>query len=97
MWQQKLIGKDDFSRIPNGHPAIENRMELLYSEGDAKGKITLNKYVEVACTNPSELFGLYPRKGTITHGSDPDIDIFDPEEKHELSDKTHHLPVKYSG
>ena len=97
MWEQKLMGKDDFSKIPNGHPAIENRMELLYSEGVHTGKITLNKYVEVACTNPAKIFGMFPRKGTIAVGSDADIVIFDPEEKHTLSAKTHHMNVDYSG
>jgi dihydropyrimidinase len=96
MWQQKLMGKDDFSKIPNGHPAIENRMELLYSEGVDKGKITLNKYVEVACTNPAKIFGMFPRKGTIAVDSDADIIIFDPNEKHTLSAKTHHMNVDYS-
>ncbi|SFB92183.1 dihydropyrimidinase [Spirosoma endophyticum] len=97
MWEQKLMGKDDFSKIPNGHPAIENRMELLYSEGVDKGKITLNKYVEVACTNPAKIFGMFPRKGTIAIGSDADIVIFDPNETHTLSAKTHHMNVDYSG
>ncbi|MBK5273292.1 MAG: dihydropyrimidinase [Bacteroidia bacterium] len=96
-WEQKLLGKDDFSKIPNGHPAIENRMELLYSEGVNKGKITLNKYVEVACTNSAKIFGMFPRKGTIAVGSDADIVIFDPNEKHTLSAKTHHMNVDYSG
>ncbi|GAB2827446.1 dihydropyrimidinase [Ferruginibacter profundus] len=96
-WEQKLMGKDDFSKIPNGHPAIENRMELLFSEGVAKNKITLNKYVEVACTNPAKIFGMFPRKGTIAVGSDADIVIFDPYEKHTLSATTHHMNVDYSG
>jgi dihydropyrimidinase len=96
-WEQKLMGKDDFSKIPNGHPAIENRMELLFSEGVAKNKITLNKYVEVACTNPAKIFGMFPRKGTIAVGSDADIVIFDAEEKHTLSAATHHMNVDYSG
>lgn len=96
MWKQKLMGKDDFSKIPNGHPAIENRMELLFSEGVQKGKITLNKYVEVACTNPAKIFGMFPRKGTIAVGSDADIVIFDPDEKHTLSSRTHHMNVDYS-
>ena len=96
-WEQKLMGKDDFSKIPNGHPAIENRMELLYSEGVHKGKITLNKYVEVACTNPAKIFGMFPRKGTIAVGSDADIVVFDPHEKHVLSATTHHMNVDYSG
>jgi dihydropyrimidinase len=96
-WEQKLMGKDDFSKIPNGHPAIENRMELLFSEGVAKNKITLNKYVEVACTNPAKIFGMFPRKGTIAVGSDADMVIFDPNEKHLLSATTHHMNVDYSG
>ncbi len=97
MWEQKLMGKDDFSKIPNGHPAIENRMELLYSEGVNKGRITLNKYVEVACTNAAKIFGMFPRKGTLAVGSDADIVIFDPNEKHTLSVNTHHMNVDYSG
>jgi len=96
-WQQKLMGKDDFSKIPNGHPAIENRMELLFSEGVAKGRISLNKYVEVACTNPAKIFGMFPRKGTIGIDSDADIMIFDPNEKHTISAATHHMNVDYSG
>lgn len=97
MWEQKLLGKNDFSKIPNGHPAIENRMELLFSEGVHKGKITLNKYVEVAATNAAKIFGMFPKKGTIAVGSDADILIFDPNEKHTLSAKTHHMNVDYSG
>ena len=97
MWEQKKMGEKDFSKIPNGHPAIENRMELLYSEGVAKGKISLNKYVEVACTNPAKIFGMFPRKGTIAPGSDADIVIFDPNKTHTLSSKTHHMNVDYSG
>ncbi|HYC40168.1 MAG TPA: dihydropyrimidinase [Chitinophagaceae bacterium] len=95
-WEQKLMGKDDFSKIPNGHPAIENRIELLYSEGVHKGRITLNRFVEVACTNPAKIFGMFPRKGTIAPGSDADIVIFDPAEKHKLSARTHHMNVDYS-
>jgi dihydropyrimidinase len=97
MWEQKLIGKDDFSKIPNGHPAIENRMELLFSEGVQKGKITLNKYVEVTSTNAAKIFGMFPRKGTIAVGSDADIMILDPNEKHTLSAAKHHMNVDYSG
>ncbi len=97
MWEQKLMGKDDFSKIPNGHPAIENRMELLFSEGVNKGRITLNKYVEVASTNAAKIFGMFPKKGTIAIGSDADILIFDPNEKHTLSAKTHRMNVDYSG
>ncbi len=96
-WEQKLMGKDDFSKIPNGHPAIENRVELLFSEGVNKGRISLNKFVEVLSTNPAKIFGMYPQKGTIGIGSDADIVIFDPNEEHKISAKTHHMNVDYSG
>ncbi len=97
MWDQKLMGKDDFSKIPNGHPAIEHRMELLYSEGVHKGKISLTKYVEVISTNAARIFGMYPRKGTIAIGSDADLVIFDPEKEHTISVETHHMNCDYSG
>lgn len=96
MWKQKLMGEKDFSKIPNGHPAIENRMELLFSEGVNKGRISLNKYVEVASTNAAKIFGMWPRKGTLAPGSDADIVLFDPNEKHTLSAATHHMNVDYS-
>jgi dihydropyrimidinase len=95
-WDQKLMGKDDFSKIPNGHPSIEHRMELLFSEGVSKGKISLHKYVEVTSTNPAKLFGMFPRKGTIAVGSDADILLFDPNTKHTISVDTHHMNVDYS-
>lgn len=95
-WEQKLMGKDDFSKIPNGHPAIEHRMELLFSEGVGKGKISPNKYVEVTSTNPAKIFGMFPRKGTIGIGSDADLVIFDPLEKHTIGASVHHMNVDYS-
>lgn len=95
-WEQKMMGKDDFSKIPNGHPAIENRMELLWSEGVKNGRISPNKFVELTATNPARIFGLYPKKGCIAPGSDADLVIFDPTEKHTLSAKTHHMNVDYS-
>ncbi|RYY39522.1 MAG: dihydropyrimidinase [Chitinophagaceae bacterium] len=95
-WEQKLMGKDDFSKIPNGHPAIEHRYELLFSEGVNGGRITANKFVEVACTNPAKIFGMFPRKGTIGIGSDADIVLFDPNEEHTISVNDHHMNVDYS-
>ena len=95
-WEQKLMGKDDFSKIPNGHPAIEHRMELLFSEGVGKGRISLNKYVEVASTNAAKIFGMYPKKGTIAIGGDADLVVFDPHKKHTISVDTHHMNVDYS-
>jgi len=95
-WEQKKLGEHDFSKIPNGHPAIEHRMELLYSEGVAKGRISLNKFVEVNSVNAAKIFGMYPRKGTLSVGADADVVVFDPNEKHTLSASTHHMNVDYS-
>ena len=96
-WEQKLMGKDDFSKIPNGAPGIEHRMELLFSEGVNKGRISLNKFVEITSTNAAKIFGMFPKKGCVAVGSDADIMIFDPNEEHTLSAKTHHMNVDYSG
>lgn len=96
VWEKKMLGKDDFSKIPNGHPAIEHRMELLYSEGVAKGKISVNKFVEVSSTNAAKIFGAYPKKGCVAVGSDADLVIFNPNTQHQLSVKTHHMNVDYS-
>ncbi len=95
-WEQKLMGKTNFAKIPNGHPAIEHRMEFMYSEGVYKGKISLNKFVEVTSTNAAKIFGMYPRKGTLSVGADADVLIFDPNNKHTISAKTHHMRCDYS-
>ncbi|MDH5474121.1 MAG: dihydropyrimidinase [Cyclobacteriaceae bacterium] len=95
-WEQKQMGKDDFSKIPNGHPAIEHRVEFMYSEGVRKGKISLNKFVEICSTNAAKIFGMYPKKGTIAVGTDADIVIFDPHKTHTISSKTHHMNCDYS-
>ncbi len=94
--EQKMMGKDDFSKIPNGHPGIEHRIELMYSEGVLKNKISLNKFVELCSTNAAKIFGMYPKKGTIAIGSDADILIFDPMHSHTISADTHHMNVDYS-
>ncbi len=96
MWEQKKLGENDFSKIPNGHPAIEHRVELLFSEGVKKDKISLNKLVELTSTNVAKIFGMYPQKGCIAVGSDADIVILDPNEKHTISSKTHHMYCDYS-
>ncbi len=94
--EQKMKGKDNFAKIPNGHPAIEHRMEFMYSEGVRKGKITPTKFVEICSTNAAKIFGMYPTKGTIAIGSDADIVIFDPEKEHTISASTHHMKCDYS-
>ena len=96
-WEQKQMGADDFSKIPNGHPAIEHRMELMYTEGVRKGKISLNKFVELTSTNAAKIFGMYPQKGTIAIGADADLVIFDPEKEHIISASSHHMNTDYSG
>ena len=94
--EQKELGRDDFTKIPNGGPGIEHRMSLIYSGGVAKGRFSVNRFVELVSTTPAKLFGLYPRKGTIAVGSDADLVIFDPARTHTISAKTHHMRVDYS-
>ncbi|MBV8475482.1 MAG: dihydropyrimidinase [Acidobacteria bacterium] len=94
--EQKELGRDDFTKIPNGGPGIEHRMSLIYSGGVAAGRFSVNRFVELVSTTPAKLFGLYPRKGTIAAGSDADLVIFDPKRKHTISAKTHHMRVDYS-
>jgi dihydropyrimidinase len=94
--EQKELGRDDFTKIPNGGPGIEHRMSLIYSGGVAAGRFSVNRFVELVSTAPAKLFGLYPRKGTIAVGSDADLVIFDSSRKHTISAKTHHMRVDYS-
>ncbi|MGO8983213.1 MAG: dihydropyrimidinase [Terriglobales bacterium] len=94
--EQKELGRDDFTKIPNGGPGIEHRMSLIYSGGVAAGRFSVNRFVELVSTTPAKLFGLYPRKGTIAAGGDADLVIFDPNRKHTISAKTHHMRVDYS-
>lgn len=93
---QKELGRGDFSKIPNGGPTIEDRFSILYSEGVQKGRISLNKFVDLVSTASAKLFGLYPRKGTIAVGSDADVVIFDPNVKRVISANTHHMRVDYN-
>src|ERR1700744_4943740 len=94
--EQKELGRDDFTKIPNGGPGVEHRMSLIYSGGVASGRFSVNRFVELVSTTPAKLFGLYPRKGTIAVGSDADLVVFDPGRKHTISAKTHHMRVDYS-
>ena len=93
---QKELGKDNFTKIPNGGPGVENRMSLVFNGGVATGRISLNRFVEITSTSAAKIFGLFPRKGTIAVGSDADIVIFDPNEEMTISAKTHHMNVDYS-
>ena len=93
---QKDLGKDDFSKIPNGPAGIEERLKVMHEFGVRAGKMDLNRMVQLWATNPAKLFGLYPRKGTIAIGSDADIVIFDPAKKSTMSVKTHHSTCDYN-
>jgi dihydropyrimidinase len=93
---QKVLGKDDFTKIPNGGPGIENRLQLIYHHGVSAGKLSLNRFVEITSTAPARIFGMYPQKGEIAPGSDADIVIWDPAAPHTISSKTHHMRVDYS-
>jgi dihydropyrimidinase len=94
--EQKELGRNDFTKIPNGGPGIENRLQLLYHGGVNKKRISLNRWVEITSTTPAKLFGMYPRKGTIAVGSDADIVLWNPETEWTISASTHHMRVDYS-
>src|SRR3989440_3957414 len=96
MKEQKVLGKDDFSKIPNGAPGIETRMSLVYDGGVRTGRISLNRFVELTSTSPAKIFGLFPKKGTIAPGSDADIVIFDPKGTQTLSVQSLHMNVDYN-
>jgi len=93
---QKDLGKGDFRKVPNGLPGVEDRLDLLHDGGVVGGKITKERWVEIGSTAPAKLFGMYPKKGAIAVGSDADIVIYDPNRKHTISAKTHHMAVDYS-
>ena len=96
MKEQKELGKDDFSKIPNGAPGVENRMSLIYNGGVVENRISLNRFVELTSTAAAKMFGLFPKKGTIAVGSDADIVIFDPEKEHTFGVDAEHMNVDYS-
>jgi dihydropyrimidinase len=96
MKEQKELGRDDFSKIPNGAPGVEHRMSLIYNGGVVEQRISLNRFVELTSTAAAKMFGLFPRKGTIAVGSDADIVIFDPDGEQVISAATHHMNVDYS-
>ena len=93
---QKSLGKSDFTKIPNGGPGIENRLQLLHHHGVGLGNLTLNRFVEIVSTAPARIFGMYPKKGVLAVGSDADIVLWDPVASHTISAATHHMRVDYS-
>jgi dihydropyrimidinase len=94
--EQKELGRDDFSKIPNGGPGVEHRMSLIYDGGVVQNRINVNRFVELTSTAAAKIFGLFPKKGTIAVGSDADIVVFDPNREQVITAKTHHMHVDYS-
>jgi dihydropyrimidinase len=97
LWDgQKTMGRDDFSKIPNGGPGLEDRLRMIHHFGVGGGRISLNRMVELLATNPARLFGLYPRKGTIAVGADADIVVFDPQKQTTITAASQHSKSDYS-
>ena len=93
---QKELGRGDFRKVPNGLPGVEDRVDLLHDGGVVGGRITRERWVEVISTAPAKLFGMYPRKGSVSVGADADLVIYDPNRRRTISAKTHHMDVDYS-
>ena len=94
--EQKEMGRDDFTKIPNGIPSVEDRVNLLYTHGVCEGHIDLNTFVDAASTQAAKLFGLYPRKGAVKVGSDADLVVYDPDFRGKISVETQQMNVDYS-
>ncbi|MCX4554025.1 dihydropyrimidinase [Streptomyces sp. NBC_01387] len=92
---QKERGRGDFSKIPNGMPGVENRMDLLH-QAVVDGHLSRRRWIEIACAGPARMFGLYPKKGTIAPGADADVVVYDPHAEQIMSAETHHMNVDYS-
>ncbi len=93
---QKELGRGDFRKIPNGLPAVEDRVDLLHDGGVVGGRISRERWVEITATAPAKMFGMYPQKGAIAVGSDADLLVYDPNRRHTISAATHHMDVDYS-
>ncbi len=93
---QKDLGQGDFRKVPNGLPGVEDRVDLLHDGGVVAGRISLERWVEIISTAPAKLFGMHPKKGAVAVGADADLVVYDPNAKHTISAKTHHMNVDYS-
>ena len=93
---QKIAGKNDFRKIPNGLPGVEDRLDLMHDGGVIGGRISKERWVEVCSAAPARLFGLAGRKGVVAPGADADLVVYDPSRKHTISASTHHMNVDYS-
>jgi dihydropyrimidinase len=97
LWDgQKTLGRDDFTKIPNGGPGLEDRLKMIHHFGVREGRISLNRMVDLLATQPAKLFGLHPSKGTVEVGSDADLVVFDPERRETISAATHHSKCDYN-
>lgn len=92
----KELGKDSWAKVPNGVPGIEDRYVVLWQLGVNSGLITPERFVALSSTNAAKIFGMYPKKGTLSVGADADIVLFDPKRKHTISADTHHMNVDYN-
>lgn len=95
-WEAKLMGKQRFDKCPNGIPGIEPRLNVLYSKGVVKGKLSLQRFVDVVSSQPEKLFGLDPQKGSLTKGADADIVLFNPEKTWTMGKANHHMATDWS-
>jgi dihydropyrimidinase len=93
---QKTLGLSSFTKIPNGGPGIENRMQLVYHYGVNAGRITIERFVDITAETPARIFGMYPQKGTLAPGSDADILVWDPEAKYTITAATQSMHTDYS-
>lgn len=93
---QKALGLGDFTKIPNGGPGIENRMQLAYQHGVNAGRLSMERFVDVTAESPAKIFGMYPRKGLIAPGSDADIVLWDPEAEYTITAATQAMNTDYS-
>src|ERR1700704_6090408 len=93
---QKELGRSDFRKIPNGLPGVEDRLDLMHDCGVVGGRLSRERWVEICSTAPARMFGMYPRKGAVAVGADADLVVYDPDRKHTVSAKTHHMNVDYS-
>ncbi|MBI1850275.1 MAG: dihydropyrimidinase [Planctomycetes bacterium] len=96
MKEQKELGKNDFSKIPNGAPGIETRMSLVWDGGVREKRISMNRFVELTATAPAKIFGMWPKRGTIAPGSFADVVVFDANREITLAAKTLHMNVDYN-
>jgi dihydropyrimidinase len=93
--EQKAVGARDFRQVPYGVPGLETEMRVIYSEGVARGRISVHTFVAAFATNPARIFGLYPRKGTIAVGSDADLVLFDPRRTETVDERRLHSRARY--